>query len=142
MLATLDVVRDRDRGAFVLEPGDGRRQLGVAHASARVLDCRDPLSRRRPLARGSSRIVHHRPQLLDLLVGASHRSTSSRPPRTPSSRAISLSLAHRIKLGPREGLSGASCCVLRPEGYTPHPAPRRSWYAAKWAMATAGTVTT
>src|SRR5262249_3820418 len=70
--ATLDVVRDRDRGAFVLEPGDGRRQLGVTRASARVLDCRDPLSRRRPLARGGSRIVHQRPQLHDLIVGASH----------------------------------------------------------------------
>jgi hypothetical protein len=29
------------------------------------------------------------PQLLDLVVGAANRSTSSHPPRTPSSRAIS-----------------------------------------------------
>src|SRR5262245_40096210 len=111
--ATLDVVRDRDRGAFVLEPGDGRRQLGVAHASARVLDCRDPFSRSRPLARGSSRIGHQRPQLLDLVVGASHRSPSCDPPTTPSSRATYSSLAHHIKLGPREGLSGAAARMLR-----------------------------
>src|SRR5262249_1814708 len=111
--ATLDVVRDRDRGALFPEPGDGRRQLGVAHAAARVLDCRDPLSRRRPLARGASRIVHTRPQLHDLVIGPSHRSTSSHPPRTPTSRAISLILAHRIKFSPREGLPGVAARMLR-----------------------------